>query len=50
MKRKILNVRPATTSEILLLEIYQILEEILLELKKEGKDDRNRKAKKTYTE
>jgi hypothetical protein len=43
---KILDIHAGTTTEILLLNIFHLLEEILQELKKEGKDDQPRKTKK----
>jgi len=46
---KILDIHAGTTSEILLLNIFHVLEEILKELKKEGKDDQPRKTKKVNT-
>jgi len=52
MRRKILAVHAGTTTEILLLEMFRVLEEILWEiqeLKKEAKNDQPRKTKKTDT-
>ena len=52
MKRKILDVHAGTTTEILLLEIFRVVEEILWEiqeLKKEEKNDQPRKIKKANT-
>jgi hypothetical protein len=46
---KILDIHAGTTTEILLLNIFHLLEEILKELKKEGKDDQPRKTKKVNT-
>ncbi len=53
MKKKPIQVQAGTTTEILLLEIFRMLEEILWEikeLKKEAKDDQPRKAKKVNTD
>ncbi len=47
---KILDIHAGTTTEILLLNIFHVLEEILKELKKEGKDDKPRKSKKVNTD
>lgn len=52
MKRKILAVHAGTTTEILLLEIFRVTEEILWEIqefKKEAKNDQPRQTKKTNT-
>jgi hypothetical protein len=46
---KMLDIHAGTTTEILLLNIFHALEEILKELKKEGKDDQPRKTKKVNT-
>ena len=46
---KMLDIHAGTTTEILLLNIFHVLEEILKELKKEGKDDQPRKTKKVNT-
>lgn len=43
------NIHAGTTTEILLLEILNVLEDIKKELKKEVKDDKPRKTKKTDT-
>jgi len=53
MRKKIIPVHVGTTTEILLLEIFRMLEEIRWEiqkLKKEGKDDKPRKSKKVNTD
>ena len=53
MKKKLIPVHVGTTTEILLLEIFRMLEEILWEikeLKKEENNDKPRKVKKTDTE
>ena len=46
---KILDIHAGTTTEILLLNIFHLLEEILKELKKEEKNDQPRKIKKVNT-
>lgn len=46
---KILDVHAGTTTEILLLNIFNVLEDILQEMKKEEKDDKPVKIKKTNT-
>jgi hypothetical protein len=46
---KILDIHAGTTTEILLLNIFHLLEEILKELKKEEKNDQPRKTKKVNT-
>ncbi len=53
MRKKTIPVHVGTTTEILLLEIFRVLEEIrweIQELKKEAKNDEPRKVKKTYTD
>jgi len=49
MKKKLIPVHTGTTTEILLLEIFRMLEEILWEIKEE-KNDKPRKSKKVNTD